>query len=134
MSSENYQFWSARHRYYLGLAASTLLIFLLAVAIVPRVNEESVDPAVRYERLFSKAKTLADQGRITEAVETYRSALAVLPADRKSAGGYNNLGWALQGLGRLDEAIDAYQRAIELDPELSVARNNLAAAIKIGPR
>ncbi len=40
-----------------------------------------------------------------------------------------NLAVALQGEGRLDEAIDHYQRAIALHPEYAPAYNNLGAAL-----
>ncbi|NJM13462.1 MAG: tetratricopeptide repeat protein [Synechococcaceae cyanobacterium SM1_2_3] len=37
----------------------------------------------------------------------------------------NNLGKALQGQGRLEEAADSYQRTVELNPEHVLAWNNL---------
>lgn len=42
-----------------------------------------------------------------------------------SARAFNNLGYALQLEGRRDEAIRAYERALELDPDLVQARINL---------
>jgi hypothetical protein len=41
-----------------------------------------------------------------------------------------NLGAALKASGKLDEAIDCYQRAIEADPTFAQAHNNLANALK----
>jgi len=38
---------------------------------------------------------------------------------------HNNLGRALQGLGRLEEAAASYQRALELNPSHAMACNNL---------
>ncbi len=38
---------------------------------------------------------------------------------------HNNLGKALQGLGRLEEAADSYQRTLELNPSHVLACNNL---------
>lgn len=38
---------------------------------------------------------------------------------------HNNLGKALQGLGRLEEAAASYQRALELNPSHAMACNNL---------
>jgi serine/threonine protein kinase/tetratricopeptide (TPR) repeat protein len=47
-----------------------------------------------------------------EAVGFYRAALAIRPG---TSAVYNNLGSSLADLKRLDEAIDAYHKAIELD-------------------
>jgi tetratricopeptide (TPR) repeat protein len=41
---------------------------------------------------------------------------------------HNNLGRVLHDLGRIPEAIDAYQRALTLQPRYAIALNNLAAA------
>jgi tetratricopeptide (TPR) repeat protein len=41
---------------------------------------------------------------------------------------YNYLGLILQALGRLDEAIEAYHKAAQLNPRFSAARKNLADA------
>ncbi len=38
---------------------------------------------------------------------------------------HNNLGWALQQQGKLEEAIQEYQQAIKLDPKYTTAQNNL---------
>ena len=48
--------------------------------------------------------------------------------DPKYADAYNNLGNALRGQKKLDEAIAAYRKAIELDPKYANAHNNLAMA------
>lgn len=46
--------------------------------------------------------------------------------NREAAEAYYNLGRAYFDLGRLDESKRAYQRAVELDPDLLVANYNLA--------
>ena len=43
---------------------------------------------------------------------------------------YNNLGLALQEQGELDQAIQAYHRALEINPNYSEAYNNLGIALK----
>ncbi len=91
-----------------------------------------------YEQLMDCRKRLESIERLRyhsarDAVllaRQYRAALAVLPGHLSSAGSYNNLGWALQKLGRLDEAIEAYSHAIWLGPQLELAPNNLIAAQK----
>ncbi|MET0279780.1 MAG: tetratricopeptide repeat protein [Steroidobacteraceae bacterium] len=60
------------------------------------------------------------QGKISEAVRLYRE------AHGEDADVLYNLGVALEDLGQCDEAIAAYQRALELDAEYSDAHHNLA--------
>lgn len=48
---------------------------------------------------------------------------------------HNNLGKALQGLGRLEEATASYQRALELNPGHAMACNNLGKVfLELGRR
>ncbi len=69
------------------------------------------------------AEKLTEAGRHAEAAIAYRAALKQNDLDPVA---WNNLGWALLSLGFLDEAEPAFQRAVELDPTLQIARNNLA--------
>jgi tetratricopeptide (TPR) repeat protein len=52
----------------------------------------------------------------------FRKALEYAPAE---ALGYNNLGSALNGQGKWDEAILVLEKAVSLDPTLTIAKNNL---------
>ncbi len=63
--------------------------------------------------------------RFDKAVEAYRRALGF---NYRDAGVLNNMGLALQGLGRIKEARDALGAAIELDPTHGAALYNLARA------
>jgi Flp pilus assembly protein TadD len=45
--------------------------------------------------------------------------------DPKDALAYNNWGVALGNLGKHEEAIAQYRKAVELDPKLTLAYNNL---------
>ncbi len=47
---------------------------------------------------------------------------------------HNSLGTALQGQGRLDEAIASYDKALQIKPELAIVHNNRGAALKIQNR
>ncbi|MBM3457649.1 MAG: tetratricopeptide repeat protein [Armatimonadetes bacterium] len=67
-------------------------------------------PAAEKKRLYEQAVTL------------FSDAVAV---NNKDAHSYNNLGFALEYLGRRPEAIRAYQGAIQADPRMKVAYNNL---------
>jgi tetratricopeptide (TPR) repeat protein len=90
---------------------------------------------------------LRDKGRVDEAISHYRKALGIYrkaldmqrnPRDiqRKYlhlkpsyAGAHNNLGVALIDKGRVDEAIQCWERALRLDPRSIDAHNNLGGAL-----
>jgi len=69
------------------------------------------------------ALTLADKGRLDEAIDTYRQALRV---DPKYPLAHKNLAATLAQLGRLDQAIAHYTRALELEPDQPAVHYNLA--------
>ncbi len=71
--------------------------------------------------------TLVKQDRFPEAREIYQTGLAIQP---DSASLYNNLGQVLLDKNP-DGAIAAYQRAIELEPDLVLAHYNLGKAWQI---
>jgi Flp pilus assembly protein TadD len=55
-------------------------------------------------------------------------ALAVLPESDHSASAWNDMGRALQRVGRLDEAVPAFRKALLPGPVFPLARNNLEVA------
>jgi Flp pilus assembly protein TadD len=61
-------------------------------------------------------------GRPAEALAQFGRALALAPRD---ANNYNNRGVALQALGQTEAARGDFRRALELDPGLAAARENL---------
>ena len=69
---------------------------------------------------------LKSQGRLDEAVASYRNALAINP---NYAEAHNNLGIALKAQGKLDEAIASYQRAIAINQDYAEAHSNLGIAL-----
>ena len=57
--------------------------------------------------------------------------------DPRMAGAWNNIAAAYESMHRWDEAITAAQKAIALDPNFQLAKNNLAWSIsqkKLGVR
>jgi tetratricopeptide (TPR) repeat protein len=64
-----------------------------------------------------------DQDRFPEADQHYRAALAL---DAENTQALNNLGVALLGQRRNDEARDVFERVARLDPRADTARQNLA--------
>lgn len=67
--------------------------------------------------------SLCDQGDYDAAETCFRAIVQQIP---DSAAGHNNLGWALQQLGRNEDAISSYKVAISLQPTFNLARANLA--------
>ena len=68
---------------------------------------------------------LRDQGRLEEAVESYRRALAVNPAAVEA---HNGLGVVLKEQGLVREAIEEYREVLRLKPGHGEAQNNLGLA------
>jgi tetratricopeptide (TPR) repeat protein len=68
--------------------------------------------------------SLTRQGK--DALETLEMASQLLPND---AGAQSNLGNALGKLGRLDEAVASYRRALALSPDFAEAHANLGQAL-----
>jgi predicted O-linked N-acetylglucosamine transferase (SPINDLY family) len=70
-----------------------------------------------------RARTLRDQGRLEEAVSSYRAATNL---DPENAILHNDLGNLLAEQGKLEEAIASCRKALEIWPEYAEAHNNLA--------
>ena len=68
------------------------------------------------------ANTLLSSGAVDEAIVQYERVLSV----RTNAMVHNNLGMALMSQGKLSAAAVHLRRALELDPQLTQARENLA--------
>src|SRR5262245_55342716 len=83
------------------------------------------EPDVRPQRLdyLSEAMALERQGDFDAALTSYRLALRDQPNDPKIL---QNIAIAYSRTGRLEEAIRAYRRALEVAPELSGAHYGLA--------
>ena len=65
-------------------------------------------------------------GRSGDAIAQYEEALRLNPAYAEA---YNNLGYALAAVGRVQEAIAPYEQALRLKPDYADAHNNLAIAL-----
>ena len=71
----------------------------------------------------TRGKGLYEANEVAEAVVQYRKALAV---KRHHPAAAFHLGVALEDLGKTNEAIDAYRRAVESDPFFAEAHLSLA--------
>jgi len=75
------------------------------------------------QQLSKEAINLAIQGRWEEAEAVNRSIIERFPTDAET---YNRLGRALTELGDFDRAKEAYLKALELAPDNTIAKKNLA--------
>jgi hypothetical protein len=74
------------------------------------------------KRLAERARELAVAGEWSDAAEVNREILKHLPQDVSAS---NRLGKALDQLGRIDEAIEAYQHSVEIDASNIIAQRNI---------
>jgi protein O-GlcNAc transferase len=87
------------------------------------------DPAANAE--LGRGRALADEGRLGEAVQRFRRALAIKP---DFAEAHYHLANALWNQGHIAPALGRYRRAIALDPSHEAARSNLAFALNYDPQ
>jgi tetratricopeptide (TPR) repeat protein len=107
----------------LGWAAPRSLAngFKVALKGLPTVNPAISEAAkVKFEE--GKQKFLGQD--LEQAIACFREAIALQP-DYVAA--YNQLGNALQGLGKSDEAIACYQKILEINPHVAAAHCNLGS-------
>lgn len=85
------------------------------------MNFQTTEAKLRRQRT-REAIELAMEGRWEEAVVANRAVVEIFPNDVNA---YNRLGKALTELGQYDEAMEAYNKALEVDRNNSIARKNL---------
>jgi len=102
------------------LSSAFVVVVLLICSSV-----SAQDPAAAVEREFERATQLHQSGDLQGAVRAYLAILAKNPArvDVRS-----NLGAAYAALGRYEDAIREYKRALIIDGNNDVIRFNLAMA------
>ena len=74
--------------------------------------------------LFRQGVEQTRQQRYDEALESFETVVRLLPRDPKA---HSNLGVVLYHLGRTDEALASFDRALSIDPDFADARNNRRA-------
>jgi tetratricopeptide (TPR) repeat protein len=72
-----------------------------------------------------------ERGRLAEAARAYRAVLAAVPTDFES---WNNLGNVLVSNGEFDAAVEAFERAIGLRPDIVEMVLNLSEALALAER
>ena len=66
--------------------------------------------------------TLLKEGQPDAALPEFGRALALAPRDARN---FNNRGVALEALGQTEAARSDFERALQIDPNLAEARQNL---------
>jgi Flp pilus assembly protein TadD len=85
--------------------------------------EIALSDVLRGEGLFAHAHAALSEGRYAEAAASLQAVIELSPWHYPS---WAHLGAAYLGLSRRDEAHQCLRRALELNPEYTVARQNLA--------
>ena len=65
------------------------------------------------EKLVESGKKLLDEGKFEDALGFFEQALLM---DQSNPELWNNKGVALRSMGRYDEALECFNRSLELDP------------------
>lgn len=116
-----------RHATWVHAAIAVgVVVVILVVAMQTRGGQDR--RVAEFETSFSDAMARLGAGDHAGAVERFRKGIDAMPGKDRTADAWNNMGWSLQQLGRYEEAIDAYRKALLLRPAFALARNNLDAA------
>ena len=86
-------------------------------------------PSVSIDATIANAKQYHASGQFAEAISLYEQLRLQLPADQQPAIDCN-LGDALTHVGKIDDAVAAYRRAIAARPDVAAPLNNLANLLK----
>lgn len=116
---------------YLGFEDVSYLLDLLVISQIESLTlkefalKNHIDKfGISSHALFSKAKTKADLGNKDEAKVLYQESLKL---DSNNSATWNNYGFLLdRQFNQHNKALECYKKAIEIEPNLIVARINLA--------
>ena len=103
------------------------LVIVGALVVAFSTPSERTQAQRDYGTYFAEGVASTRQGDHAKAVEVFTKAVELVPNDAGTAVAYNNLGWALKQLERHEEAINAYESALRVNPDFELARNNLQA-------
>lgn len=78
--------------------------------------------SLEFDTLFQQAKLQTQQKQYSKAMLTLKEALTIKP---DNAAAYNYMGALFEILGKIQEAITAYQTSVMLDPNCESAKQNL---------
>ncbi len=90
---------------------------------LPEFREASTQDRIEADRLLTAANISRRRGLFKQAEKECRDALELIPADAAALELYGDI---LQGVGRVDDAVYAYGRAVESDPNRKSAEKKYA--------
>jgi tetratricopeptide (TPR) repeat protein len=115
-------------RYYCGQSGAETLLYL-AMAARDDVTASALGPDW-CEALFMQAYSYVEAGRVDLALAPLARAAELAPYNAQYA---NELGFVYRSLGRLDEAMASYQRALaglEANPDTQLVNRRKAVALR----
>ena len=89
-----------------------------------------VKPAISVVAIIQAAIDSHQAGRLADAEAFYRQAIGLLSNKQDLATAHNSLGVVLKGLGKTDEAVRSFNKAISLKPDLFEAHGNLGNLLR----
>jgi tetratricopeptide (TPR) repeat protein len=112
--------------YFFSLALSLLVLGFCLFPIISSAQKSDRAELSFFDRLAEEATLLNKRGKFDEVVSLLESHKGNSKND--SALFFNELGIAYRNKNKLDESIQAYRKALSLDPENPVVMKNLADA------
>ena len=102
-------------------------------SIIPRISRSNFSPQdlreSEFRALHRRGQELIRDGRVALGIKHYQQAEHLTGVDAKSqAELYNDMAVAQHAVGKEEESIRYFQKAIEADPSMVAAYNNLAMA------
>ena len=113
-----------------AMAEAGIAVPALTRSTADRVRREvtgRIDPAAHARALMNLSKVLGWAGKVLEA---YGLAAQAAQMDPEDAAVQYQAGLTAQLIGKLDESIVHYRKAIELQPEVSLPHGNLGVALE----
>ncbi|MBA3030250.1 MAG: tetratricopeptide repeat protein [Desulfobacteraceae bacterium] len=97
---------------------------------VREVNGTDLDTFIRAQDFFEKGMSLMEKGEWMRAIDAYKESLT-LNASTPQA--YGNMGLCYARLGKKEAAMEAFDKALAIDPDYEVAIANKLVAEKLAP-
>ena len=116
---------------YMRVALARLLALIFILVVVAGVDAQKQSASANeVERLMSIATTAQEEGHYDEAILAYRKVVALSKESPKNAAlAYFNAGTIYLQFKKYDEAANAFQKSILLEPNSAEAYNNLGEAL-----